>query len=235
MSRKQWQTPQRYLARLVSLIVLGVTLGLPLAFAQPPDVAPNPDELYFRDEITYGGTGCPQGSLSTAISPDGLAFTLTFDAYYAEVSSDTPPIVRQFCNIHLPMHIPRGYQYSLVELDYRGYLFLDSGVEARQSSQYYFQGQKGPSFDSVWYGPEDLDFEFSDSIGLETNNWVWSPCNQQRHLTIKTTMVLNNRRNRSSYGFMGTDSLDGEIAHVYAIQWRQCSNPGPKHVLEIGR
>jgi hypothetical protein len=54
MSQQQQQTSQRYLARFVSSIVLGLTLGLSLAFAQPPgpEVAPNPDELYFRDEIT---------------------------------------------------------------------------------------------------------------------------------------------------------------------------------------
>jgi Domain of unknown function (DUF4360) len=143
MSQKQQQTPLRYLARLAGLVILGLSLGLPAAFAQPPAEVPDPNELYFRDEITYGGTGCPQGSLSTAISPDGQAVTVTFDEYYAEVGPDTQPVVRQFCNLNLPMNIPSGWQYSLVELDYRGYLFLDPRVEARQTSEYYFQGQQG--------------------------------------------------------------------------------------------
>jgi len=235
MSQKQLQTPLRYLARLAGLVVLALSLGLPTAFAQPPAEAPDPNELYFRDEITYGGTGCPQGSLSTAISPDGQAVTVTFDQYDAEVGPDTQPVVRQFCNLNLPMNIPSGWQYSLVELDYRGYLSLDPHVEARQTSEYYFQGQQGPSFSSVWYGPEDRDFDFSDVIGLETHNWSWSPCYEQRHLTIKTSMVLNNRRNRLGYGYITTDSIDAEISHVYALVWRHCSAPQPTDILQLSR
>jgi hypothetical protein len=237
MFQQQQQTSQRYLARLVNSIVLGLTLGLSLAFAQPPEleVAPNPDELYFRDDITYGGSGCPQGSLSTAVSDDGLAVTLTFDSYFAEVSAETPPVVRQFCNVNLPMNIPSGWQYSLVELDYRGYLFLDPHVEARQTSEYYFQGDQGPSFSSFWRGYQDRPFDFSDLIGIESHNWAWSECNTQRHLTIKTSMMLNNRRNRHGYGYISTDSIDAEISHVYSIQWRRCGGSQEHGILQLDR
>jgi hypothetical protein len=235
MSHKPQQTSLRYLARLAGLVVLALSLGLPAAFAQPPAEAPDPHELYFRDEITYGGTGCPQGSVSTAISPDGQAVTMTFDQYFAEVGPDTPPVVRQFCNINLPMNIPPGWQYSLVELDYRGYLYLDPNVEARQTSEYYFQGQQGPSFSSVWYGAQDRDFDFSDIIGLETHNWAWSPCGEQRHLTVKTSMVLNNRRNRHGFGYTTTDSIDAEISQVYAVVWQRCSAPRSNDILQLER
>ena len=235
MSQKQRQTSQRYLARLVGLVVLGLTFGLPPAFAQPPAEAPDPSELYFTDEITYGGTGCPQGSLSTAISEDGLAVTLTFDAYVAEVGPETKPTVRQSCNVNLPLNIPSGWQYSLVELDYRDYLFLDPHVEARQTSEYYFQGQQGPSFSSVWKGPQDRDFDFTDLIGLETHNWSWSPCYEQRHLTVKTSMVLNNRHNRHGYGYISTDSIDAEISHIYALVWQRCAEPQDHSIMELER
>ena len=236
MTQQQQQTTQRSLSRFVSSIVLGLTFGLSLAFAQPPEpeVVPNPDELYFRDEITYGGSGCPQGSLSPAVSDDGLAVTLTFDGNYAEIGPDTPPIVRQFCNVNLP-NIPVGWQYSLVELDYRGYLYLDPRVEARQTSEYYFQGDQGPSFSSFWRGYQDRDFDFTDLIGIESHNWVWSECNAQRHLTIKTSMVLNNQRNRHGYGYISTDSIDAEIPHVYSILWRRCADTHTNRALEINR
>jgi len=75
--------------------------------------------------------------------------------------------------------------------------------------------------ESVWYGPPDRDFDFSDLVRLETHNWSWSPCGEQRHLTLKTSMVLNNRRKRSGDGLISTDSIDAEIAHVYALVWWQ--------------
>jgi hypothetical protein len=235
MSQKQLQTPQRYLARLVGLVVLGLTFGLPPAFAQPPAETPDPNDLYFLDEMTHGGTGCPQGTLKATISPDGQAVTVNFDAYVAEVSPETSPTVRMFCDINLPLNTPPGWQYSVVELDYRGYLSLDPDVEARQTSEYYFQGQQGPSFSSVWYGPEDRDFDFSDVIGIETHEQAWSPCGEQRHLTLKTSMVLNNRHNRHGFGLISTDSIDAEIYHMYSLLWRQCSDGPVTSPLDLGR
>jgi hypothetical protein len=237
MSQKQRRTLQSYLARLTGFVVLGLSLGLPAAFAQPPAETPDPNELYFLDEITHGGTGCPQGSLSAVVSPDGDAVTVTFDEYVAEVGPDTPPIVRKFCNINLPLHIPFGWQYSVVELDYRGYLYLDHHVYARQESTYYFQGQQnGPTLSSNWYGPEARDFAFTDFVGLETHNWSWSPCDEQRHLTVKTSMVLNNRYNRHSFGYISTDSIDAEITHRYGLYWRRCgASPHSNDILNLDR
>ncbi len=83
------QQTRRHWKRLAGMLILSLMLGLTAGFAQASDEAPDPNELYFRDDITHGGTGCPQGTVVADVSEDGLAVTLTFDEYFAEVGPDT--------------------------------------------------------------------------------------------------------------------------------------------------
>jgi hypothetical protein len=179
------------------------------------------EQSHFLSDVTYGGTGCPQGTLDeVTLSADGHRVHIAYDPdHVAEISPETPPVVRQFCNVNLPLHIPSGWQYAPVRLDYRGHLFLDPDVAAHQNLEYYFQGQQGSSLSRVWYGPQDHHFDCRDLIDLEPHSLSWSPCGEQRHLTLKTSIVLNNRQNRHGYGLSSTDSLDAEIL------WRRCSAP----------
>jgi hypothetical protein len=201
------------------LTVLAVSFSASLALAETP----NPNELYFHSNITYGGSGCPSDTVSAAVSEDGQAISIFFDSYIAEVGPTTSAVVSKACSLSLPLHIPAGWQYSLVDLTYRGYLYLDPQVRAEQTSEYYFQGSVGPKFQSVWNGPADHDFTFTDKIGILSVNYQWSPCNVQRNLNIHTTLKANNTRNRKGTGLVTTDSIDGEIEHIYGMVWRRCS------------
>lgn len=50
--------------------VLGISVGAgATASATATGVAPNPTQVYING-ITYGGTGCPQGSVGSFISAD---------------------------------------------------------------------------------------------------------------------------------------------------------------------
>lgn len=48
---------------------LAVTIVAPAPAATTTAVGPNPNEVYING-ITYGGTGCPQGSVGSFISAD---------------------------------------------------------------------------------------------------------------------------------------------------------------------
>jgi hypothetical protein len=43
---------------------------------------PDPSQVYFRG-ITYGGSGCPQGSVGVSFSGDRTTFTAIFDSFVA--------------------------------------------------------------------------------------------------------------------------------------------------------
>jgi hypothetical protein len=60
-------------------------------------------------EPGYGGTGCPDGTVSVTLSPDQKSLSLLFDQYQVEVGGDTgKSFDRKSCNIAIPVHVPQG-------------------------------------------------------------------------------------------------------------------------------
>jgi Domain of unknown function (DUF4360) len=91
-----------------------VTLVSGLAFAaalpaEPRDLPPF-DQVSLVD-VVYGGSGCPAGTLSKAISDDKQLITLLFDQYEVESGPGIPPSKnRAACQLNLKMHFPQGWQ-----------------------------------------------------------------------------------------------------------------------------
>lgn len=218
---KKREVKPRVSPGLSSVIFAAIFLcPLLLSAEEGPDV----NELYFHDDIFYGGSGCPNYSVSTGISEDGMALSVFFDEYSVYVGPETSPNDAKACSLSIPLHIPPGWQYSVVEMTYRGMLYLDKKVRAKQRSEYYFQGYSGPRMSSTWWGPKDEDYFFVDTLGVSSWNLEWSPCDVQRNLNLRTYLSVNNSRNRKGYGEASTDSIDGQIKHIYKLLWRRCSN-----------
>lgn len=115
-----------------------------LAAAAPVEAvtyaAPDPTQVHING-VTYGGTGCPQGTVGVAISEDRTTMTLIFDSYVASIG---PGIAvtenRKNCQLNIDLLYPTGFQYSVFSADYRGYAALDKGITGTIKSTYYFSG-----------------------------------------------------------------------------------------------
>lgn len=191
-------------------------LGLPaITYGQ----GPNPDEVYIN-QITYGGTGCPAGSVAGNIAEDARAFTLLFDQYTAEAGPGILLVAgRKACQVTLDLHIPGGWQYTLFTVDTRGFLNLESGTSATQQNRYYFQGGlNGPALVSNFYGPRVGDYMARDNVGI--TSLVWSPCGVNRALNVNTSVRVAAPWGRRALATV--DSLDGEFKLRYWVQWRRC-------------
>ena len=81
----------------------------------------------------YGGTGCPQGTASVAVSPDARSLSILYDQYFVEVGPGTS-LARRSCNLAIPLHVPQGFSVSILGIDYRGFNFLEPGPTARPSA-----------------------------------------------------------------------------------------------------
>jgi hypothetical protein len=79
--------------------------------------------------VSYGGTGCPQGTMSSQINADRTIMTLIFDSYIASIQ------------LNVDIQYPGGFQYSILSADYRGYSAIQKGVSGTLKSTYYFSGQ----------------------------------------------------------------------------------------------
>ncbi|KAJ3221535.1 hypothetical protein HK099_003415 [Clydaea vesicula] len=171
-------------------------------------------------KVIYGGSGCPQGTVSQNFNSDNTAFTLLFDSYYASIGQGVPITeARKNCQFNAELKVPQGWQFSLLTIDYRGFLALDSGVTAQQSSNYYFQGsinqaRKTSTFTEVNNG----DYTIRDTFGLVST--VWSDCNASANLNVNSQVRLSGPSGKN--GLITADSTDFKVTHKYGIQWKKC-------------
>lgn len=126
-------------ATFVSLATLAAMSPAP--FPQSTDHPPN--SAVEIQEVTYGGTGCPEKTAQGILADDRSTITLSFDAYTVQSGPDIPASDRRkFCQLQLKIKYPGGFQYSIFGADYRGYASLENGVTGTAQSTYYFSGQQ---------------------------------------------------------------------------------------------
>ncbi len=183
--------------------------------------SPPPSQVYIAS-FTYGGTGCPQGSLGYSFNNDRTAFTLLFDQFVASSGPGTAfTQSRKNCQINMNVRLPQGYSYAISTIDYRGYVELDPRVNAVQTVTSYFQGDIRQSTSSKsFYGPMAEDYVTRDALAIESI--VWSPCGATANLNINAAVRVDNSRDRNARGLMTTDSVDGTFSQVFSLQWKRC-------------
>ncbi|KAJ3087665.1 hypothetical protein HK102_010546 [Quaeritorhiza haematococci] len=210
-------------------VIVGLLSVALSTFASPIDLveveerqnAPDPSKTFIQS-ISYGGSGCPQGSVGINFNPTRNAFTLLFDQFVASVGPDVAFTERiKNCQLNIDLRLPAGWQYAVGTVDYRGFMELDSRVKANLSSKYYFQGDlRGSTVTETFVGP--LTKNYVERGQFDYNTWVWSPCGGSRNININTQILVSNDENRSGRGQMTTDSIDGKIEQKYGLTYRLC-------------
>jgi hypothetical protein len=177
------------------------------------------------DEISlgqpgYGGNGCPNGSASATLSPDGKSLSIIFDQFITEAGpASGRTLDRKSCNIAIPVHVPNGYSMSVISADYRGFVSLPQGATARIQAEYFFAGMMGPRFAQDFRGRFDQDYTFTNTLGVQA--MVWSPCGADVNLRVNASMMV---KNTSYQDAMATvDSADYNAGIIYQIQMRRCN------------
>lgn len=195
------------------------------AVAKAEDRPPVPSEVITIKKIQYNGTGCPLGTVAKNVSEDKTAFTLTFSEFVAESGPNISLSAgRKNCVATVVLNVPGGWQFSIADFYYRGFIALDLGVSAEHSASYFFEGQgQTGKFAATKTGPFDNDYVFHDQVGLGSQ--VWSPCGVERALNINASIRVantNTTKYPSARGLITNDSIDGQITQIWGITWRRC-------------
>ncbi|KAL7752312.1 hypothetical protein RI367_002358 [Sorochytrium milnesiophthora] len=177
----------------------------------------------FIQGITYGGSGCPQGTAAVTLNDEKTTFTIAFDQFVASVGPGVPITdSRKSCQLNAKVHVPQGFQFSIFTADYRGAVNLDAGVTASIGSLYYFAGRLDQtSIQSPFKGPINQDYTFRDAVPLASV--VWSACGETDNLNINTRIQVNQNGKHNAEGFLENDSIDGKLTQVLTIQWQRCT------------
>jgi hypothetical protein len=175
---------------------------------------------------SYSGPGCPRGSASATLSPDGKTLSILFDTYIVEVGSHVGRSKEtKTCQIHIPFKVSPGYQVQVVKMDYRGFFSLPAGARATFGAGYRFldpyearSSLPAVTRGGVAHGPRDEDFMISSfTIGSPL-----SPCGQDFILAADSSLKLESNGEQA---LSTIDSLDAVHAPVqYSLRWSRCDD-----------
>lgn len=189
---------------------------------------------------SYGGNGCPQGSMNVLFSADYLSFTILFDQFVAELTADTKQRRDVMsCDAIIPLEIPEGMQMEITRVDFRGFLGLPQGTRANLHSVFNFvQRDRNRRFGGdgdrmnlryQFEGPVMDNYEISSDVlsdGRSANTGV-SPCGGPVRLRILNQMKLVSAA-RGQSATATIDSIDGSSNAIYYVNWKACTpSPGP--------
>lgn len=167
----------------------------------------------------YGGTGCPDGTVSATLSPDAKSLSLLFDQYQVAVGGTTgKSFDRKSCNIAIPVRVPSGLSVSILNIDYRGFNRLPPSATSQFNVEYFFAGTRGPSFQRVFRGALEEDYLINNKLVAEAI--VWSGCGADVNLRTNSSMRVSTTANREAMSSI--DSQDVNASIVYHLQWRTC-------------
>lgn len=168
-------------------------------------------------EPGYGGSGCPAGSASVTLAPDQKSLSILFDQYIVEAGEDKA-LDRKSCNIAIPVTVPQGYSIAILEFDYRGYISVPRGAQARLTAEYFFAGAQGPRL-STTFSNTDRDYLVNHT--LEAHALVWSDCGAETNLRVNSSMLARSNSRRDPV-LATVDSVDLTAGTIFHIAWRRC-------------
>jgi hypothetical protein len=194
--------------RIVLMSILAAAVG---SVSQGTLLAqnPNPNEVYVQS-ISYGGTGCPQGSVGNSFSNDRKSATLIFDSFIASTGPGVDATeARKNCQLNVNLHIPAGHTVSVSTYDYRGYVQLPAGQKAAQSSTYALTHPEGRD-QAKFKGPFSADYLVRDKVAINTKVKNDSCQRVIVPLTVNAEVAVDKGQS-SEQGQITTDSIDLKV------------------------
>jgi len=187
--------------------------------------SPPADQIIINDTST-SGNGCPQGSVSTSLSPDSTVVTFGFDSFQAYIGPTAAQADKsKACQIHLSLQYPGGFQYAVVDATYHGYARLDAGVTGNFLSTYYFSQDAANTCTtkSSITGPEWLDGDvYTKEDQVETTATIWAPCGDTGLLNVNNRIALT-ATNSTLTGELSDDDATVAFTHQVHVSWRPCT------------
>ncbi|MCI5163080.1 MAG: DUF4360 domain-containing protein [Candidatus Electrothrix sp. AX5] len=171
------------------------------------------DTVYFKAPMKFNGTGCKNAS-SVDYTGDGTdTLSIMFGGFDAANPSSeaVSKLKRSACNFAVPVHVPQGFQVSLMTSDWRGY--SDGGKNALKR-KYFFAGKlTGAAKTSYPKG----DFTIRDKLQHAT--LTWAKCGQDVTLRVNASLMAD-RRKKDSY--IAVDTLDLKNYVKFKLSWKKC-------------
>ncbi|GGK20597.1 hypothetical protein GCM10010124_11480 [Pilimelia terevasa] len=187
----------------------------PAVAAPVPGSAPPPGVT-----MEFGGasgTGCPRGSVQSAVSNGGKAITVLYSEF--EASTDAGQGNKR-CLTKLKLKYPDGWTYAVIKVDHRGFGDLPKGSTGSLSAGHFFSGEPGEA---------GKTHQFASG---HTGNWqrthsiesrVYAPCGSEVTFNMNTGLTVDKgSMSPTERAILTLDTTDGAISEEYLLDWKEC-------------
>jgi len=177
-------------------------------------------------DVTYGGTGCPGGTVDTTFAPQNNQFSVLYSAFDVSVGGDAPAGNDQkSCDVHIQLRLPPGATLNVEAADFRGFVALDEGVSAQHSVDHKVGSTKVSNFGfgtQTFQGPyQDAYFIQNIRPNVKDNKPKCHPHKNEIAVKIRTRIKMKGG-DQNHQGLMTVDSADGKLEQKYHFTLRKC-------------
>lgn len=178
--------------------------------------------------VTLKGSGCGPTTAQAVITPDGQTLSVLFDNYSAEIGegSENPQLrqINKTCEVLIDADVPPGVQYSIQQVNFRGFAALPTSAHGYHRFSTRIPGQAVPSLREAQLKGGIVD-NYDVTIAGKPGRNNWSTCNNtsQKISILSDLMVryLPNSRDNSK-AQITLDSTDVATASAFKLIWQRC-------------
>ncbi|KIH93793.1 hypothetical protein SPBR_04430 [Sporothrix brasiliensis 5110] len=186
---------------------------------------PDPSQIQVQS-VSFSGSGCPQGSVSTSISTDRTVVTFGFDKFQTFIGPgyDLGDKTKN-CQLHLNLKYPGGFQFAVLDSTYHGFAQLDSGVTGSFYSTYYFSQDASATTTTQTSISGGGDWEggqvYTKHDQIPTASVIYAPCGANGILNVNNRIVLASTDKKAT-GQVTDDDATVAFTHQLHLAWRAC-------------
>ncbi|KAB5528836.1 hypothetical protein GE09DRAFT_1228591 [Coniochaeta sp. 2T2.1] len=213
--------------RSFAFLLPALAAASPIAQTNPDGWADGPDPNQIQiTSASFSGNGCPQGTVSTSISPDKTVITFGFDKFQTYIGPGFDPTQKtKNCQLHLNLKYPGGFQFSVVDSTYHGYAQLEAGVTGTFYSTYYFSQSAGDTTTTqtsiagggIWAQGQ----VYTKADQVPTASYIYSPCGANGILNVNNRIALTST-NSTAIGELTDDDATVAFTQQIHLSWKTC-------------
>jgi hypothetical protein len=134
--------------------------------------------------LSYGGNGCPAGSITYSYAPSSHELVLNYNKFSTRSGGATrKSLDRKTCSLAIPVRVPAGYQMALVT-ESEGRAIVRQNGRATLNMETFYAGSTGIKKTKTYTAGQHYV-----SIGDSANRMAWSPCGQSTNLRMNLSAV----------------------------------------------
>lgn len=169
--------------------------------------------------------GCPEGSYSLVLAPDGTTLSILFDKFTVESSpASSAAVQRKICRISSPLKLPANQSIGVYKVDYRGFAKLAPRQQTELDVKYFLGPHNNPHgrvFRRKIKGAHEGDYFFTETIGAGQMKRVG--CGDAALLNVDITLNLGGDLGAGE-AMASLDTADATkgAAMVYHLDLKDC-------------